>query len=68
MTSRAANWAKGSLTQILLLIDDQPGSRLDICQGHLPFAAPFPSNEPAGELGRRVVVCFFLSKATQPKS
>jgi len=60
VTSRAAKWAKGSLTQILCLIDDWPGSTLDICHGHLSFAAPFPCNEPAGELGRRVFLFIYL--------
>lgn len=60
VTSRAAKWAKGSLTQILRLIDDWPGSTLDICHSHLSFAAPFPCNEPAGELGRRVFLFIYL--------
>lgn len=60
VTSRAAKWAKGSLTQILCLIDDWPGSTLDICHSHLSFAAPFPCNEPAGELGRRVFLFIYL--------
>lgn len=49
VTSRAGNWAKGSLTQILCAKAELTGSSLDICHVHLPLAAPFPRT--AGEPG-----------------
>ena len=42
VTSRAANWASGSLTQILHAKAELIGLSLDICPVHLPLAAPFP--------------------------
>lgn len=49
VTSRAANWATASLTQILHAKAELTGSSLDICHVHLPLAAPFPC--AAGEAG-----------------
>lgn len=66
MTSRAAKWATGSLTQILRAKAELTGSSLDICHVHLPLAAPFPCT--AGEPGVPKLGRDFLAKAAQPKS
>lgn len=65
VTSRAANWATGSLTQILCAKAELTGSSLGICHVHLPLAAPFPC--AAGEPG--VLKCGrdFLAKAATAK-
>lgn len=66
VTSRAANWATGSLTQIRCAKTDLTSSSLDICHAHLPFAAPLPCT--AGEPGVLVWGRDFLAKTAQPKS
>lgn len=63
VTSRSANWAMGSLTQILHVTAELTGSSLDICHVHLPLAAPFPCT--AGEPGVLKCGWNFLAKAAQ---